>query len=280
MQRNDLEQNQPFEERADNPPRANKLKKVVEHKNFQTLIIGLILLNGLIVIAGTYSTGYTNLLNGMDRVLVWIFFVEMVLKMAAFGLRGYFKQKWNIFDFIIVTASVALYTMPFVSVMRILRVLRLLRMISVVPALRKIIDSLMKSIPALTGILGLTILIFTIYAIIGTTYFSDVLPDEYFGSFHASLFTLTQVVTFESWASQVARPIINEIPWAWIYFESFIVIGALVILNLVVAVILNYLEQEDDNLRDQQLADIAEENRVLRKEIKEIKQLILDQQKK
>jgi voltage-gated sodium channel len=84
-----------------------------------------------------------------------------------------------------------------------------------------------------------------------------------------------QVVTFESWASQVARPIINEVPWAWVYFVSFIIIGALVILNLVVAVILSYLGQDDEVKREEQMDRLYKENQELKKDIQEIKQLIL-----
>nr|WP_251036166.1 hypothetical protein [Paenibacillus sp. ISL-20] len=62
-------------------------------------------------------------------------------------------------------------------------------MIPAIPGAAQNIDSLIRSLPALTGVLGLTLLIFTIYAIIGTTFFKDVLPYEFFGSFHNSLFT-------------------------------------------------------------------------------------------
>ncbi len=252
-----------------------KLKQLVNSKNFQAIIIGIIVFNGLVIIAETYFRG-NDLLQLLDRVIVWIFVVELVLKIAGLGFKGYFSKGWNIFDFVIVAASLLLYTTNFVSVIRLLRVLRLLRMIPAIPALRKIVDALMKSIPALTGILGLSLLIFSIYAIIGTTLYSEVLPAEFFGSFHESLFTLLQVVTFESWASQVARPIINEMPWAWTYFVTFIIIGALVILNLVVAVILSYLGQEDDNNREEQIERIYKENQEIKQDIKEMKQLILD----
>ncbi len=254
----------------------NKLGEIVENKYFQAIIIAIIVLNGLVIIGETYFVG-NRMLQLLDRIIIWIFVAEMVIKLVGLGVKRYFSDNWNVFDFLIVAASLIFYTAPFVTVVRLVRVLRLLRMIPAVPALRKIVDSLMRSIPALTGILGLTVLIFSIYAIIGTTCFRDVLPAEYFGSFHASLFTLTQVVTFESWASQVARPVINEIPWAWVYFISFIVIGALVILNLVVAVIVDFLSQEGENLHQDQLAMLSKDNQELKAEMREIKQLLLSE---
>lgn len=251
-----------------------KMREIVEHKYFQPIIIAIILLNGLIIVTETYFTG-NSLLLALDKIIVWIFVGELVLKLIALGFKGYFRDNWNVFDFSIVVASLVFYATPFVSILRLVRVLRLIRMIPAIPALRKIIDSLMASVPALTGILGLSILLFSIYAIIGTTFFSEVLPYEFFGSFHTSLFTLMQVVTFESWASQVARPVIHEVPWAWVYFVSFIVIGALVILNLVVAVILSYLGQDDEAKREEQMTRLFKENEELKQSMEEIKQLLL-----
>lgn len=255
------------------------ITKLVMHKYFQPVIISIILINGLIIVGETYFTGNSVLLT-LDLIIVWIFVLEVILKLVGFGLKGYFSDRWNRFDFIIVVASLIFYATPFVSILRLIRVLRLIRLIPAIPALRKIIDSLMKSIPALTGILGLSFLLFSIYAIIGTTFFSEILPYEFFGSFHTALFTLLQVVTFESWASQVARPIINEVPWASAYFVSFIIIGALVILNLVVAVILSYLGQDDELEREGKMERLLDENQELKKDIQEIKQIILDSHQK
>lgn len=251
----------------------SKIQQLVEHSKFQALIIGIILLNGIVIVAETYVVGNPFLLT-LDMIILWIFVIEMILKLYGLGAKRYFSQGWNIFDFTIVVASFIFYATPFVSVLRLIRVLRLLRMIPAIPALRKIIDSLIKSIPALTGILGLSLLIFCIYAIIGTTFFRNILPYEFFGSFHTSLFTLMQVVTFESWASQVARPIMNEVSWAWLYFVTFIVIGALVILNLVVAVILSYLGQDEEEKQAKQMDQLLEENAKIREDLEEIKLLL------
>lgn len=255
------------------------LKKLVEHPYFHNIITSIIFLNGVIIVAETYDTGNSWLLI-VDKIILAIFVFELMIKIAGLGFKRYFSNGWNVFDFLIVAGSLVFLATPFVSALRLVRVLRLFRMIPAIPSLRKIIDSLLRSLPALTGVLGLTLLIFSIYAIIGTTFFKDVLPYEFFGSFHHSLFTLLQVVTFESWASQVARPVIAELPWAWTYFVSFIIVGALVILNLVVAVILSYLGQEDDAGRDERLERIMQENSELKQDLQEIKRLLLEQRKR
>lgn len=256
----------------------NAFKKLVEYSYFQIIITAIIFLNGVVIVAETYAPGNSWLLV-IEKIILVIFVLELIIKMIGFGFKRFFANGWNCFDFIIVAGSVLFIATPFVSALRLVRVLRLFRMIPAIPSLRKIIDSLIRSLPALTGVLGLTLLIFSIYAIIGTSFFKDVLPPEFFGSFHQSLFTLLQVVTFESWASQVARPVMAEVPWAWIYFVTFIIIGALVVLNLVVAVILSYLGQEDEEVRDERLDRILQENGELKQELQEIKQLLLEHKK-
>ncbi|PRO66850.1 ion transporter [Alkalicoccus urumqiensis] len=252
---------------------TSTIEKLVLHPWFQRIIIALILLNGVVITAETYLPGNDVLLT-IDTIIVWLFVLEAAVKLKGLGIKRYFSNGWNIFDFTIVTLSLVLYNTPLVSVLRLVRVLRLIRMIPAIPALKRIIDSLVRSIPALTGILGLTSLIFSMYAIIGTVFFRDVLPYEFFGSFHTALFTLLQVVTFESWASQVARPVIAEIPWAWFYFVSFIIVGALIILNLVVAVILDYLGHDEEIEQKQQMEKLFADNQELKEEMQEIKELL------
>ncbi|GEL07727.1 ion transporter [Salisediminibacterium halotolerans] len=266
---NEIENNRAFERLRKN------MRQIAENRYFQPLIIAVILFNGVLIVAESYLPGQPLLL-ALDNIVVWIFVIELLIKMTGFGIRGYFRDPWNHFDFSIVALSLIFYNTPLVSVLRLVRVLRLIRLIPAIPALKRIIDSLMRSIPALTGILGLSTLIFSIYAIIGTTFFRDVLPYEYFGSFHTSLFTLMQVITFESWASQVARPVINELPWAWVYFISFIVIAAFVVLNLVVAVILDYLGQSTEEEHKAEMERLYRENAELREDVREIKTILLN----
>lgn len=252
------------------------IRRLVEHRQFQPVVIGIIFLNGIVIVAETYLPGSLLLLT-LDKLILGLFVLELLLKVSGLGVKRYLSSGWNIFDFLIVALSLIFITTPFITALRLVRVLRLFRMIPAIPSLRKIIDSLIRSLPALTGVLGLTLLIFSIYAIIGTTFFKDVLPYEYFGSFHLSLFTLLQLVTFDSWASFMTRQVMDVMPWAWIYFVSFIIIGALIILNLVVAVILSYLGQEDEVNRDERLDRLLKENKELKRDMQEIKLLLLEQ---
>jgi len=74
--------------------------------------------------------------------------------------------------------------------------------------------------------------------IMGVGLFKESEP-VYFGTFGDALFTMLQMLTFDSWASLIARKRIHEDGIAAaIYFVSFIFIGGIIMLNVVVAVLL------------------------------------------
>lgn len=262
----------------------SRIHTFVEHKMFQGTIITLILFNAVIVGLETYPSiyqEYRSFFWSADTMLLWIFTLEIALRMiAAKPVTSFFKNSWNWFDFLIVSAGHIFVGAHFVTVLRILRVLRVFRAISVIPSLRRLVDALLMTIPALGNIMLLMGIIFYIFAVIGTMLFQTVAP-EYFGNLQLSLLTLFQVVTLESWASQVMRPIFEEIWWSWTYFVSFVLIGTFVIFNLFIGVIVSNVEKSEGEEKEKEVTRRSDEQtseiRALRTEIDELKTLIREQ---
>ena len=48
-----------------------------------------------------------NILNIWNYVFTGIFTVEAIIRIAGLGPNKYFTEKWNIFDFVIITGSYA-----------------------------------------------------------------------------------------------------------------------------------------------------------------------------
>src|SRR3546814_5445596 len=69
-------------------------------------------------------------------------------------------------------------------------------------------------------------------------------PDfpEWFGSIGASMYTLFQVMTLESWSMGIVRPVMEASPWAWVFFVPFILVASFTVLNLFLAIIVNSLQ--------------------------------------
>jgi voltage-gated sodium channel len=244
---------------------------VVNLKWFRTVIIILILLSAILVGIETYaSLAVPNraLLHFIDYLIVWCFVAEILLKMMAYGRRpwDYFRDPWNVFDFVIVgVCLLPVADTHFVAVLRIARILRVLRMITYMPKLRLLIGALLKSIPSMGYVILLLSLLFYIYGVLGSFMFGADDP-AHFGNLHLSLITLFKVLTLEGWTEILNVHLYTGDPgigtkveitsfWPLVYFVSFILLGAMIIMNLFIGVIMNSMEESQREM-EQQLSDI------------------------
>jgi voltage-gated sodium channel len=248
---------------------------VVNRKWFRMVIIILILLSAILVGIETYSSlagPHKASLHFMDYLIVWCFVAEILLKIAAHGKRpwDYFLDPWNVFDFIIVAVClIPVVDTHYVAVFRIARILRVLRMITYVPKLRLLIGALLKSIPSMGYVILLLSLLFYIYGILGSFMFGKGDP-AHFGNLHLSLITLFKVLTLEGWTEILNVHLYTGDPgkgvpveitsvWPLLYFVSFILLGAMIIMNLFIGVIMNSMEESQREL-EQQLSDMRHQD--------------------
>lgn len=206
-----------------------------------------------------------------DLSLLWIFTIEIFIRLlGSTSFRAYIKDPWNLFDVIIIVSSHAFIGAHYVTVLRVLRVLRIVRTISVVPSLRKMVSALLLTIPSMGTILLLLSIFFYIYAILGTVLFDSVAP-EYFGTLHDTLLTLFQLITLDSWSSGIMRTILEDMPFAWVYFISFVIIGAFIIINLFVGVVVNNVQEA---AKDEEVDPMKIKLNEVQAELKEIRKLL------
>jgi voltage-gated sodium channel len=214
----------------------------IESAPVQRFIIAVIILNavtlGLETSAGIMAR-WGGLLHVLDRAALAIFVVEIGLKLYAFRLR-FFREAWNVFDFIVVAIALVPASGP-LAVLRALRVLRVLRLVSTVPRLRFVVEALLAAVPGITSIAGLMLLLFYVFAVMSTSLFGPAFP-EWFGSIGASMYTLFQVMTLESWSMGIVRPVMAEYPAAWAFFVPFILIATFTMLNLFIGIIVDTMQ--------------------------------------
>ena len=191
------------------------------------VILGLETSQSVMAVAGTA-------LVAANKSILAVFVVEIALKLIAFGPR-FFRSGWNVFDFLIVAIALVPAAGPF-EILRALRILRVLRLLSQIPKLRAIIESLLRALPGMGWTALLLVLVFYIFAVMGTMLFAEEFP-EYWGNLGLSLFSLFQIMTLESWSTGVARPMMEVYPLIWIYFVPFILISSFMVLNLFIAII-------------------------------------------
>jgi len=248
------------------------LKKLVDSKAFQGIILFVILFNcvlmGIETIKGL-SENTLFVLAVINEVCLWIFIAEIILKFLAYG-PSYFKDPWNWFDMFVV--GISLFSgLSFMSAFRAMRVLRVLKslkalkgtkLIGSVRHLQVIIVAIVKSIPSImwTGIL--LILIYYIFALIGVNLFGDAFPD-WFGDIGKAMYTLFQVMTLESWSMGISRPVMEVFSFAWAYFVPFVLLSSFIVMNVVVGIVVNAIsEVTADNAKEE-----AKENPVSNNEL-------------
>ena len=164
------------------------------------------------------------------------------------------------------------------EIFRILRIFRLLRVITIVPQMRKIVMALASVIPGMASIAGLMSILFYIAAVMATQLFGEQFP-QWFGSLGDSLYTLFQIMTLESWSMGIARPIMEVYPLAWLFFVPFIFIVTFIMINLIVAVVVDAMNHLSENQEAEVELVAKDEISSLREEIKELKEILLENKK-
>jgi len=243
-------------------PLRSRVARFVERAAVQNFILAVILFNAVILGLETSDAVMAQagpLILVLDRICLAIFVAEIALKLYARG-TDFFRNGWNLFDFIIVGISLIPATQS-LSVLRALRILRLLRVVSVAPSLRRVVEGLVNALPGMGSVFLLMGVIFYIGSVMATKLFGGVFPD-WFGTLGRSGYSLFQIMTLESWSMGIVRPVMEVYPYAWMFFVPFIVVTTFAVVNLLVGLIVNSMQDahheetnaKTDGYRDEVLA--------------------------
>ena len=227
---------------TENPGVRGVLRNWVESSLIRNFILTVIVINAIVLGLDTSATAREmagGLLSVIDTICLWIFVVELVSKLIAYGWR-FFLVPWNIFDFFVVGISLA----PGgggLSVLRALRILRVLRVISFAPRLRRVVEGFVSALPGMASVFLLMTIIFYIGAVMATKLFGESFA-EWFGTLGRSAYSLFQIMTLESWSMGIVRPVMEQFPYAWMFFVPFIMVTTFAVVNLLVGLIVNSMQ--------------------------------------
>lgn len=228
---------------------SSHCQRVIERAWFHRGVVALILLSAVVIGLETDQRlmhRYGSILIGLDRVILGFFVLEIVLRIGARWPQplSFFRDPWSVFDFAVVAVCLLPVHAEYAAVLRLARVLRVLRLITAVPRLQILVGALLKSVPSMGYVVGLLLLIFYVFAVVGVGLFRAA-DREHFGTLGAALLTLFQIVTLEGWVDLMKTQLAGGAP-TWIvvpYFVSFILIGTMVMLNLLIGVIVNGMDE-------------------------------------
>lgn len=173
-------------------------------------ILILIIANAVVI----FLTGFDSLilqypwLNTFDNILTGLFFVELIVKLNAFGRKSYFKDAWNIFDFILVALAlpslvvflfgIEIIDLDYLLALRTLRVFKFFRFIRFVPNINHIVNGIYRAMKAsILIVLGFFIFNFTISLV--TCFLFKELAPEFFDNPLISFYSTFKIFTVEGW---------------------------------------------------------------------------------
>ena len=227
-----------------------KLRRVVESRGFNLTITAVIVINAIglgLETSPRVMAAAGPLLLAIDTAALWVFTVEIGLKVWLYRGR-FFRGGWNNFDFVIVAIAWLPAAGP-LAVLRALRIMRVLRLMSVVPQMRSVVGALLNALPGMGSIVAVLALIFYVAAVMATKLFGGAFPD-WFGTIGASMYSLFQIMTLESWSMGIVRPVMDVYPAAWAFFVPFIVVTSFSVLNLFIALIVNSMQSLQAETKD------------------------------
>lgn len=233
--------------------------EIVNGDFFRQLTLVLILAACVIIGIETNREFYSAnfwWLHLLDKIVISLFAAELVFRYVAsiqqskdLGVKKYlmfFTDGWHVIDVVVVIVCLLPTHTEYFAVLRTLRILRVFLLIDELPRLKLLVNALIKSVPSMAYVMLLLMLHFFSYGVIATDLFGST-NTEQFGSLGASLLTLFRVVTGDGWG-EILSGVIQHSPGVHsgiiiFYFISFIIIGAMIFLNLFIGVITNEIAE-------------------------------------
>jgi voltage-gated sodium channel len=263
-----------------------QLRRIVHTHAFDVVILAVIVANAVVLGLQTYPgvvENYGDTLDLLNGIFLGVFVVELLLRIASYGSRpqDFFRDGWNVFDFIVVSAAFLPGVRESSTLLRLVRLLRIVRIFRVLPDLRILVTGVVRSLPPLFSMSVLVTVILFIYGMVGWLLFSEDIPEQW-GTIGDAMLTLFVMLTLENF------PIYMEAgmevhPWSWVYFVTFILLAAFMILNVLIGIVLNSLEEARELERRRRLgigvpdeeiapAPVAERIQMLRAALRELEE--------
>uniref|UniRef100_A0A3Q1BFV2 Voltage-dependent T-type calcium channel subunit alpha n=1 Tax=Amphiprion ocellaris TaxID=80972 RepID=A0A3Q1BFV2_AMPOC len=219
-----------------------------------------------------------------NYIFTFIFVLESVFKLVAFGFRRFFKDKWNQLDLAIVLLSIMGITLEeievnaslpinptIIRIMRVLRIARVLKLLKMAVGMRALLDTVMQALPQVGNLGLLFMLLFFIFAALGVELFGDIICDEVhqceglgryatFRNFGMAFLLLFRVATGDNW-NGIMKDTLRDCATGTttcyntvvspIYFVSFVLTAQFVLVNVVIAVLMKHLEESNKEAKEE-----------------------------
>jgi voltage-gated sodium channel len=257
---------------------VSPLRRIVDHPAFTGAVVAVILANALVLGLQTYpgiERDYGGALDLINTLFLAFFVVEIGVRVAAYGRRPwrFFLDGWNVFDFLAVALAFGPGLRENSTVLRLARLARIVRVVHLLPDVRILVTGVVRSLPPLASMAMLTTLIIFVYGMVGWQLFGEEIPERW-GTIGTAMLTLFVMLTLENFPVYMEQGM--EIhPWSWVFFVSFVLVAAFVVINVFIAIVLNSMEEARElerraPLLREDVAPVAERISILRNALDEL----------
>jgi voltage-gated sodium channel len=254
------------------------VRGIVNSPVFAALVLAVILANAVVLGMQTYPglvRDYGPELEFLNDAFLAFFVAELGLRILAYGRRpqDFFRSGWNVFDFVVIGAAFLPGVRESSTLLRLARLARVVRVVRVLPDLRVLVTAVIRSLPPLGSMALLTALIIFVYGMFGWLLFGEEEPGRW-GTIGDAMLTCFIMLTLENFPIYMERGM--EIhPWSWIYFVSFIMVAAFIVINVLIGIVLNSMEEARELERRRpvepgEVAPVAERIQILRVALDEL----------
>ena len=253
--------------------------RIVGSSWFDPLMLVFIVVNAITLGLETYDSIEASAgpeLHLVNDLILGIFVVELAIRMAAHADRpaAFFRSGWNVFDFVVITASFVPGVRENATLLRLARLLRIVRAVRLLPDLRVLTVAVGRSIPGVASLAAITLLLVYVYGMLGWVVFHDHDPAN-FENVGQSMVTMFVLLTLENLPTYIERG--QELSdWTLLFYVSYVLVASFLIFNLFIGIVINSMEEaraielhraersllDDDKGNDEQAHEVILEERL------------------
>lgn len=238
--------------------RVQWLAKLMYGNGFEFVVLAVIIANAAALAVLTFSgvsPEVVMIATMIDRFAIIFYTVELVLRIVSYGKKPwmFFRNPWNVFDFIIVIA------IPFLDgatvIFRLVRLLRILRIFRFLPEARILMLSMVKSVAPLANLAVLIGFLMFIYAMAGVYLFGTENPEQW-GNVGAAMLTLTVMLTLENFPDSFLAGL-DITPVALLFFLSYMFFIVFTVLNVLIGIVLTAMDQAREEVHTDRAGEVS-----------------------
>uniref|UniRef100_W5KQJ1 Cation channel sperm-associated protein 1-like n=1 Tax=Astyanax mexicanus TaxID=7994 RepID=W5KQJ1_ASTMX len=247
-----------------------------QRRLFRNFILSVVFFDTALMIAQAFPDVIARggwVFSAIESCFLGIYLMEMLLKLLALG-HNYFRDPWNIIDFLITVLRVVDFLLPFMlstsihppvkKAARAIRAFRLLKAIRSIGRIQVLLTTLVQSLPSIASTSFLMAMVLIMFTVFLRVLYADTVPVS-FGTFARTISTLFQVLTLDDWAMVYENSYSKGAPHVMIFLVVFIVIENLILLNFILAVLVDNIGITIENANRRAKAMQDEEKERIRK---------------